>query len=339
MASPLFERHPDTHVLTGLHVNTVGGGSWITEFETVVGVDARLFGYAGNYTHATLSPFVRQSLATHLRAKGYDTAAYYSWTGDFYNARRAYARYGFTHFFDVNDIGLQEFEGSDVDVATAALARMPFSPAQPHFAYIVLYENHAPHTCEHFADAAQLPVTFAAAVEFGKNCELNEYLRRMESTTAAVERVEAVLQAQELSTGRPYVLAIFGDHQPHTFTGTKAPPLSNFDYRSERTDDDMRNTFLHIRSSAPNPLRCCGPEPPPAFLLPTLLSAYVATSVDDLYLPQNLEVYRQCGSDVLIESQARGTASQPPRIAAPPHAGCRPAYLSWLSSIRQSGVM
>ncbi len=339
VASELFAHHADTHVLTGMTVNTVGGGSWITEFETVVGVDARLFGYAGNYTHATLSPFIRHSLATYLKGKGYDTAAYYSWAGDFYNARRAYGHYGFGQFFDVTDIGLHEFEGSDVDVATAALARITTAQAAPRFAYVVLYENHSPHACEHFTDAAQLPVTFAGSVEFGKNCELNEYLLRMASTTAAVETVEAALKDMERTTGRPYVLAVFGDHQPHTFTGTKAPPLSNFDYVAERTGDSMRNTFLHIRSSAPNPLRCCGTVPPPAFLLPTLLSAYVATGVDDLYLPQNFQVYQQCGSDILADNQARKGAALPLRIGPPPQPGCRPAYLSWLSSIRKSGVM
>ena len=115
----LFVPQPDTHLLSPLHVNAVGYGSWISEFESLVGVDSRLFGYSGFYTHSTLSPFVRRSFATYLRTKGYETAAYYSWPGQFYNARRAYENYGFERFFDAQELGLPQ-SGSDVDVATAA---------------------------------------------------------------------------------------------------------------------------------------------------------------------------------------------------------------------------
>ncbi len=126
--SALFSRQRDTQALSGLYVNTIGGGSWITEFESIVGVDSRLFGYSGYYTHSTLSPFVRRSIATYLRDKGYETSAYYSWAGEFYNARRAYANYGFDRFFDVGELGLHEFEGSDLDIATGMPSRAWAAP-------------------------------------------------------------------------------------------------------------------------------------------------------------------------------------------------------------------
>jgi hypothetical protein len=335
--SALFSRQRDTHALSGLYVNTIGGGSWITEFESIVGVDSRLFGYSGYYTHSTLSPFVRRSLATYLRDKGYETSAYYSWAGDFYNARRAYANYGFDRFFDVGDLGLREFEGSDLDIARNAVARMGTTAARPSFGYIVLYENHAPHRCEHFADTSQFDAVFAKPTGFDQNCELNEYLRRMASTARAIEAVDAHLKTEEHATGRPYVLVVFGDHQPHTFTSTKAPPLSNFDYVSQRTPASTRETFLHIRSSAPSPLRCCGTEAPPAFLLPTLVSAYAADGVNDLYLPQNLDVFQRCGSEILRGVQTAAGEGQPgPAIVR--HPDCLGAYRRWLASIQAAGV-
>jgi hypothetical protein len=337
VSSALFSRQPDTHALSGLYVNTIGGGSWITEFESIVGIDSRLFGYSGYYTHSTLSPFVRRSLATYLRDKGYRTSAYYSWAGEFYNARRAYANYGFDRFFDVGELGLQEFEGSDLDIARRAVARMGATAKRPSFGYIVLYENHAPHRCEHFAGTAQFSAVFATAASFEQNCELNEYLRRLASTAHAIEAVAAHLRAEQRATGRPYVLVVFGDHQPHTFTSTKSPPLSNFDYVSQRTPASARETFLHIRSSAPSPLRCCGAESPPAFLLPTLISAYVASGVNDLYLPQNLGVFQQCGSEIFggVQNEPGHFRSRPP---ADRHPDCQRAYRRWLASIQAAGV-
>ncbi len=340
VASPLFARQRDTHTISGLYVNAVGGGSWITEFESIVGIDSRVFGYSGYYTHATLSPFVRRSFATYLRSKGYDTAAYYSWGGDFYNARRAYANYGFERFLDVEELGLQPFQGSDVDIAKAAIVRMKDVADRPSFSYLVLYENHAPHRCEHFTQRTPFRTVFAGATEFRKNCELNEYLRRMRSTSQAVEAVDTYLRDVERSTGRPYALVTFGDHQPHTFAGTKSPPLSNFDYSAQRTPASARETFLHIRSSMGNPLHCCAPEAPPAFLLPTLMSAYVASSPDDLYLPENLHVYQQCGSEILLGGHMADAVDLFAGAVAPrAHPECLEAYRGWLAAMRGAGVL
>jgi hypothetical protein len=39
-------------------------------------------------------------------------------------------------------------------------------------------------------------------------------------------------------------------------------------------------------------------RPPPVSFLPSLVSAFVATSHDDLYLPINFLAYASCGSDI-----------------------------------------
>ena len=61
-----------------LRVNAMGGGTWITEFETIVGMDSRVFGYAGMYTHASLSPFVHRSIATYLRGPWLSHVGFFS---------------------------------------------------------------------------------------------------------------------------------------------------------------------------------------------------------------------------------------------------------------------
>ena len=47
--------------------------------------------------------------------------------------------------------------------------------------------------------------------------------------------------------------------------------------------------------------------------LPTLMSAYTADSEDDLYLPQNLAVFRSCGSEVLASVQPEDVMDLRPR--------------------------
>jgi hypothetical protein len=50
-------------------------------------------------------------------------------------------------------------------------------------------------------------------------------------------------------------------------------------------------------------------EPPPATLLPTLVSAFVGASEDDLYVPLNFLAFSACGSDF-----RRGGCSLYPKI-------------------------
>src|SRR5262245_62227336 len=62
------------------------GGSWVTEFEVITGVDSRIFGYHGFYTHFYIAPKVKNSFVEYLVRKGYKTAAFYPVEGSFYNA-------------------------------------------------------------------------------------------------------------------------------------------------------------------------------------------------------------------------------------------------------------
>lgn len=49
---------------------------------------SRLFGYAGYYTHVELGPYVKGSIATYLKARGYQTLALYPVEGKFSDRAR-----------------------------------------------------------------------------------------------------------------------------------------------------------------------------------------------------------------------------------------------------------
>ena len=60
---PLWSKQSETRALSPLRVNVIGGGSWVTEFEVITGVDSRIFGYQGFYTHFYIAPKVKNSFA------------------------------------------------------------------------------------------------------------------------------------------------------------------------------------------------------------------------------------------------------------------------------------
>lgn len=318
-----------------LRVNAVGGGTWITEFETIVGIDSRLFGYSGMYSHASLSPFVDHSIATYLRDHGYHAWAFFPHRGNFYNARSAYASYGFETIRDSRDLGKGDWLENDVEMAASVAATIGVDLQQPFFGYVLLLENHVPHNCS-ADDASNFPVRFADTEDFVPNCALHEYLRRLGSTTTAVRSLVDYLGGIESRTGRPFVLLVFGDHQPHTFASTGG---FQYDYGALRKVADTRTTFFHFISSVRGrQLRCCSAAPSAA-VLPTLLSGFVATSADDVYLGTNLWLHARCGSDAVQVDFGNFMERLNSRKVDGRKPVCREAYGRALTSYRRSGVV
>jgi hypothetical protein len=304
---PLWSRARTTRALGPLRVNVIGGGSWVTEFEVLTGIDSRLFGYQGFYTHHYLAPMVRTSFPKYLTRKGYRSAVYYPVEGSFFNAAAAFRAYGMEEFVDGPALGLPGDWAQivDRDLVEAIVRHGAFEQAGPFFYLISTTENHGPHVCTADSAAPAFPVRFLAAASDEQTCTLHEYLRRARSTSAAFERVAAELHAIEKRTGRPYVLLAYGDHQPWSFTdgrysvaGAVATESGMRDFSAVRRRADDHVTVYHLQASAAaavKPQRFI--DPPPATLLPTLASAFVAATVDDLYVPLNFLVYAACGSD------------------------------------------
>jgi Sulfatase len=331
----LFRAGEHTAANGPLRVNAMGGGTWITEFETIVGLDSRLFGYSGMYTHASLSPFVDRSIAFYLREHGYRTSAFFPHGGDFYNARNAYANYGFETVLDSEDLGRGPWIKTDPDVAESVQDALGPAPAAPFFSYVLFIENHSPHDCTP-ANGTGFAVRFAGTQDFVPNCALHEYLRRLDSTTTAVQSLQDYLTGIEARTGRPFVLLVFGDHQPHTFSSTGG---FQYDYSGLRQSADTRTTFFHVIASVPGKkLRCCAVMPS-ATMLPTLLSGYVASSPDDVYLGINLWLHARCGTDAVHREFGNFMNKLAPRAIAARTQACHAAYERALSGYRASGVV
>jgi phosphoglycerol transferase MdoB-like AlkP superfamily enzyme len=293
VGSELFSVNEYTVAAGPLAVNAVGGGTWITEFEVLLGVDARLFGHLGFYAHASLSPYVTASFATYLRDKGYDTQAYFPHPGEFYNYRAAYEAYGFRKIIDDQQLGLDGWRATDVQLVTRMLTMMESAPDAPLFAHLLLNENHGPHRCVDAGAADN--IRFAKTNDDEARCILAEYVRRLESTSEAMHLVRKYLVELERETGRPFVLLVYGDHQPYSFTGTHGAP---YDFDRLRTTEPKNVTFYHLQTSVPSRLNFSGGLIP-ASLLPTLLSIFTSDNPADVYLGINLWMYEHCGYDAI----------------------------------------
>ncbi len=326
---PLFTPNGYTKLLTPLRVNVVGGGTWTTEFETITGMDSRIFGYYGNYIHSNISPFIRNSFASYLSGKGYSTTATYPVSGAFFNARSAYKNYGFSRFYDAGDLGLsgQWDLIKDPEVVRKAIEVLGSKTSQPFFGYVLTLENHSPHPCINHGLTNQPKVTLLKSENFPGNCSIDEYLYRLRSTSKAVFAMRDFLEQQEEKTGRPFVLVVFGDHQPHTFTSTGD---FQYDFSRFRTTAPKNETFVHIMSSVPGSFDCCK-KAVPAFLLPSLVATMIAKDTAETYLPIDLSLYEKCGPDVVGAYRSRDKVEASAAM-------CRRAYPAALDFYRRNIV-
>jgi hypothetical protein len=301
MNSSLFPDAASGQLQGRLSVNAIGGGTWISEFEALTGIPSRLFGYAGFYTHVELAPYVRGSFATYLRERGYHTLALYPVQGEFYAARAAYVHYGFDEFHDSGELGIEKpWIAKDVDIIDKYLPVLRGADvSRPFFAFALTMENHSPHPCARFENEDDMPFRFVGDASARATCEMNEYIARFRSTERALAALRDALREREKTTGRPYVLAVFGDHQPTTFTGNgKSPFWSPEDFsRLRRGPNDL--TFYRIESSLPSPFVAPRLDMP-VVLLPTLVSGYLADDAGDVYLPRNFDVLEHCGERISI---------------------------------------
>jgi hypothetical protein len=302
LANFLFERNRDTHYLLPMRVNIVGGGSWVSEFEVLTGLDYRLFGYSGYYTHATVGTYVDGAFPDYLRRKGYRTNLFYT-DGELYNARNAYARYGFDDFWDHNQLELSDpWHPRDTEMAANFVKRSHDFDTQPFFSFIDTNGAHSPYPCRHFKSPEAFRLKFRGPATVKMNCALNEYVLRAEDSAEAVKSLLTRLEEIEKSTGRPFVLMVYGDHQPHAFTGTQ---IFMNEFNPVRSEASKSQTFVHVMSSLPRGQIPIDREVP-ATLLPTILSSFVAGRTDDLYMPVNTYLFEACGPDLYRSARSAG---------------------------------
>ena len=150
-----------------LTVHTFGGGTWTSEFALETGLADVLFGNAGLYAPYSLAPRVVHTLPRAFKAAGYRVIAVYSHSGEFLNARNAYANYGFDMFYDGTDLGLG-WDSTDADLLR--VLRQIYSdeteahPDQPLFIFTLTLHQHGPH----MTPLAELPAPFDKPLFSGK---------------------------------------------------------------------------------------------------------------------------------------------------------------------------
>ncbi len=195
-----------------LRTHTFGGGTWVSEFAVLTGMPQDIFGPGGMYAPYVLAPHVRDALPQTLRRLGYLTIAIYPTAGSFINGRNAYQAYGFDHLYDVNELGLEEWEETDKQMFDAAkrVYDKVKKPGQPVFVMILTLNQHGPHDEDPMSSLPPPYRNLLHGLKPAVALNMDTYLSRLHDSDAAIRGLERDF----LDRSQPTVLVHFGDHQP-----------------------------------------------------------------------------------------------------------------------------
>lgn len=195
-----------------LHVHVFGGGTWNSELALMTGVPHDWYSEQ-HYAPYTVAPRIRHGLGHHFRSLGYRTAVVYPVRKGMMNAHNAYRAYGMEEFLDSEALGLSN-NWCDVtdDVMYAKLAevrkRLLYDNDQPLFLVMVTIHNHGPHG-NHCA-VQENSASFGDSTEQQLSKKVEDYLQR----SRAADQASRAFREIVLTSNRPSLILVFGDHQP-----------------------------------------------------------------------------------------------------------------------------
>ncbi|MEO6801156.1 MAG: sulfatase-like hydrolase/transferase [Rhodanobacter sp.] len=299
----MFQADARTRGTGILRTHTFGGGTWVSEFAVLTGMPQDIFGPGGMYAPYVLAPRVRDALPQALRRLGYLTIAIYPTAGSFINGRNAYFAYGFDHMYDVNELGLEEWEETDRQMFDAAkrVYDKVRKPGQPVFVMILTLNQHGPHDDD---PMSSLPVPFRNLLHGLKPAvalNFDTYLSRLHDSDLAIRGLERDF----LDRAQPTVLVHFGDHQP-SFDGMirdlpRSLPPALQPYRDYLTYYMIKSNFagpplpqypmLDIAFMPSMVLQAAGVPQDPYFAALTQLRNRCDGRYDDCAVPGLLDTY------------------------------------------------
>lgn len=206
--TPFFDELCAGCLSGNLYVPKLGGGTSETEFEVLTGVRSA---YGVNPYAMGLPPM--NSLASILRAQGYEASALHWYYGVYYNRYNNLRMLGFDSFRTLDTVE-RAFEHvglyvSDREHYDAILRQMADTPGRD-FVFCLTMQNHGGYAYDDFrlSLGADTPFTDELSEETARI--VANYCYLLGQSDAALRDFIAALEALD----EPVVLAFFGDHIP-----------------------------------------------------------------------------------------------------------------------------
>ncbi len=202
-------------------VNIYGGGTNISEFEFLTGINSRYLDKSNCY--GELYSHKQESLVSYMEQLGYYTMAFHPYDREFWDREIGYANMGFEQFYsDIDFVNREMCHGyiSDKSLTQEIIERFEerklIEPQQPVFTFAVSVQNHVSDMINFDEVSRKLGCTGITTTIIDKELDeetiecVEEYYNGMRESIEALGELMTYFSDYEEDT----VIVFFGDHAP-----------------------------------------------------------------------------------------------------------------------------
>lgn len=217
-----------------MRVQTFGGGTWLTEFSILTGLNTNDFSYRKNSVYYVVAPHIQTSLFKEFNNNGYFTVVLSPMGYGNYNAGPAYTSFGMQKFFMPQDLGYLAEPNENLwkiptqDLLDKVKTILETYTDKPLFIFVLSMNEHGPYD-PNYTDIHQVGENVSNKAFVGK---LNDYLGRIGPLNAATQNFNNYIKQR----ANPTLFVYFGDHQPDvSWNGNYKTSLSEANYLTQYT--------------------------------------------------------------------------------------------------------
>ncbi|WP_159567592.1 LTA synthase family protein [Budvicia diplopodorum] len=196
-----------------LRVQTFGGGTWLSEFSLLTGLDTDDFTFRKNSVFYTVAPHIKNSIFSELKKNGYYTVVLTPMSKQNYNAGPTYKNLGIDLIIQPQELGYPaDLDDNLWQIPTDTMLSyvkevLKQYSDKPVFIFVLTMNEHGPYDTKH-SDDYQIDKSINDRNIAGA---LSHYIGKIELLDRATQSFTNFVSTRE----KPTMFLYFGDHQPN----------------------------------------------------------------------------------------------------------------------------
>lgn len=221
----MFQKDEGVSAQSPLRVQTFGGGTWLSEFSILTGLNTDDFGARKNSVFYFVVDNLNESLFRRLKAEGYYTVLLTPFNRSAYHAGYAYEQMGVDEIIQPQELGypghLEEnlWKISTQDMLGYIEEVLKKRTDKPLFIFSLTMYEHGPYDESH-TDDYQITGQTKSSNAPGK---FSHYMEKIITSDPAIKDFSNFVAQRE----KPTMFLYFGDHQPNIELNNYQSPFTN----------------------------------------------------------------------------------------------------------------
>ncbi|WP_340618300.1 LTA synthase family protein [Xenorhabdus entomophaga] len=209
----MFQHDAGVSAQSPLRVQTFGGGTWLSEFSVLTGLDTDDFGSRKNAVFYFVVDHLQNSLFRAMKDNGYYTVVLTPFNKSAYHAGHAYKTLGVDRVIQPQELGYPASMGENLwtiptqDMLSYVKTILAKETDKPIFIFSLTMFEHGPYDENHHDDYGLTgSVERSAAVS-----KFSHYMEKIIASDPAIKDFSEFVAKRD----KPTVFLYFGDHQPN----------------------------------------------------------------------------------------------------------------------------